>query len=52
MRHAQRGSVLVEYVVVLSAVSLGCAFATISLGPALLRLYLVQQAVLLLPIPL
>jgi len=48
----EHGSVLVEYVVVLSVVSLGCAFATIALGPLLLDLYLVQQAVLLLPIPL
>jgi hypothetical protein len=38
--------------VVLTAVSLGCAFVTISLGPVLLRLYQVQRAVLLLPLPL
>lgn len=52
MPACERGSVFAEYIVVLTAVSLGCAAAAIALGPLLLRLYLVQQAVLLLPIPL
>jgi hypothetical protein len=43
--------VFAEYVVLLSLVSLGCALAVVSIGPALVRAYLVQQAVLLLPLP-
>jgi hypothetical protein len=49
---AERGSVFAEYVVLLFTVSLGCAAAAASLGPALLRLYYVQEAVLMLPVPL
>jgi hypothetical protein len=48
---AERGAVFAEYVVVLSLVSLGCALAIVSLGPLLVRSFLVQQAVLLLPLP-
>jgi hypothetical protein len=46
------GSVLVEYVVLMAAVSLGLAAATAALGPILFRLYAAQVAVLALPIPL
>ncbi len=46
-----RGSVFVEYTVVLALVALGCALATVSLGPLLMRAYLVQRAVLMLPLP-
>lgn len=48
---AERGSVLVEYVVLFSLVSLGWAAATAALGPKLLRTLRVQHAVLLLPMP-
>lgn len=52
MLHAERGSVFAEYVILLLMVSLGCFAAAASLGPALLRLFLIQEAVLMLPIPL
>ena len=45
------GSVSVEYVVVLSLVSVGAVAALAALGVPLLNLYLYQQAVLLLPFP-
>ena len=45
------GSVTVEYVVVLSLVSVGVVAALAALGVPLLNLYLYQQAVLLLPFP-
>lgn len=48
---ADRGSVFAEYVVLLIAVSIPAAAATLALGPPLLRLYQVQVAVLFLPIP-
>jgi len=47
----QRGTVLVEYAVVLSLVSLGAALAVIALGAQLLELYRAQQAILLAPMP-
>lgn len=40
-----------EYVVLLAFVALVCVLASVGLGPPLLRLYLMQRAVLLLPIP-
>jgi hypothetical protein len=46
------GSVFAEYVVLLVVVSLGCAAASVALGPPLLKLYLTQRAVLLVPYPL
>jgi Flp pilus assembly pilin Flp len=45
------GSVFVEYVVVLSLVSVGAVAALVTLGVPLLNLFLYQQAVLLLPFP-
>jgi hypothetical protein len=45
------GSVSVEYVVVLSLVSVGAVVALVALGVPLLNLFLYQQAVLLLPFP-
>jgi hypothetical protein len=47
----RRGSVLTEYVVVLTLVSLGCALATRALGPVLVRRYLMERALILLPLP-
>lgn len=47
-----RGSVFAEYIVLLAFVSLGCVAAALALGPLLLRLYLTQRALLLLPYPL
>jgi Flp pilus assembly pilin Flp len=47
----QRGTVLVEYAVVLSLVSLGASLALIVLGAQLLELYRAQQAILLAPMP-
>ena len=41
---------LVEYVMVLVLVSLPCALAVRALGPPLVRLFLVEKAVLLLPL--
>jgi hypothetical protein len=48
----QRGSVFVEYVVLLITVSLGLAAATVAISPLLVELYQAQVAVLFLPIPL
>ncbi len=45
------GSVTVEYVVVLSLVSVAAVAALVALGLPLLNLYLYQQVVLLLPFP-
>ena len=43
---------MVEYVVILVLVAVPCVLALVALGPVLARLYLVQRAVLLLPMPL
>lgn len=43
-----RGSVTVEYTVLLVLVSLGTALATKALGPSLVRAFLAQQTWLLL----
>jgi hypothetical protein len=51
VRDDARGSVFAEYTVVLTLVALGCALATVSLGPLLMRAYLVQRGLLLLPLP-
>jgi Flp pilus assembly pilin Flp len=45
------GSVFAEYAVLLALVSVGCVLAALTLGPPLLRNYLMQRAILLLPIP-
>jgi Flp pilus assembly pilin Flp len=50
--HSEAGSVFAEYVVLLVLVSLGCVAASVALGPPLLKLYLTQRAVLLVPYPL
>ena len=47
----ERGSVTVEYAVLLSLVSIGCVFAIIGLGVPLVRMYQANQAWLMLPIP-
>ena len=46
-----RGSVFVEYVVLLITVAIPLAAATLALGQPLFRLYQTQVAVLFLPIP-
>jgi hypothetical protein len=46
-----RGSVTVEYIVLLSLVSVGCAIAMISLGAPLVRMYMVQEVWLSLGVP-
>ena len=48
---SERGSVTVEYAVLLGVVSLGCMFAIIGLGVPLVRMYQVSQAWLMLPVP-
>lgn len=45
------GAVVVEYVVVLSLLTLGAAFAVLSLGVPLLELYLAEVRWLALPVP-
>lgn len=45
------GSVVVEYVLVLALVAIGCATALVGLGPPLLALLWFQRAWLLLPFP-
>ena len=47
----ERGSVFVEYAVLLSLVAVGLSLAIASLGFVLLRTYLIQQTWLLLPLP-
>ena len=46
-----RGSVTVEYTVVLVLVSVVCTLATVALGPRLVRMFVEQEAWLLLPFP-
>jgi len=47
----ERGSVFVEYLVVLTLVVLGAVAALVAIGPLLLALYRMHEAVLLAPIP-
>jgi Flp pilus assembly pilin Flp len=47
----ERGSVTVEYAVLLGVVSIGCVFAIIGLGMPLVRMYQANQIWLQLPIP-
>jgi Flp pilus assembly pilin Flp len=51
LRTDERGSVTVEYAVLLATVALGCALAIAALGVPLLRMYLAHRAWLLLPMP-
>jgi len=48
---SERGSVTVEYAVLLTLVSLGCVFAVIGLGVPLVRMYEATQIWLRLPLP-
>jgi len=48
LSHDERGSVTVEYTVLLVLVALGTAMATRALGPSLVRAFLAQQTWLLL----
>ena len=47
----ERGSVMVEYTVLLSVVAVGLCLALAALGVPLVRMYLSQQTWLLLPFP-
>ena len=47
----ERGSVMVEYTVLLSAVAVGLCLALAALGVPLVKMYLSQQTWLLLPFP-
>lgn len=47
----QRGTVTVEYVVLLSTVAIGLTLAVIALGVPLVRTYLEQTVILALPFP-
>jgi Flp pilus assembly pilin Flp len=47
----ERGSVLVEYTIVLCLVSVGAVSALVASGVLLLRFFLYQQALLVLPFP-
>lgn len=51
LRDDARGTASVEYVIVLSLVSVGAALAVIALGPRLLELFTLQRSILLSPIP-
>jgi Flp pilus assembly pilin Flp len=46
-----RGTVTVEYTVILSLVAVGLVLAVAALGPTLVRAYLAREAWLLLPFP-
>jgi Flp pilus assembly pilin Flp len=47
----ERGSITVEYAVLLATVAVGCALAIVGLGVPLFRMYLAHRAWLLLPMP-
>jgi Flp pilus assembly pilin Flp len=47
----ERGSIMVEYAVLLSVVAVVLSLAVVALGVPLLRMYLTQQTWLLLPLP-
>jgi len=51
LRTDERGSVTVEYVVLLVLIALGCGLAIAGLGVPLMRMFLVRQTWLLLPLP-
>ena len=51
LRADERGSITVEYTVLLVVVALGCAVAIGGLGVPLFRMYLAHRAWLLLPMP-
>ena len=47
----ERGTVMVEYAMLLSVVAVVLSLAVVALGVPLLRMYLTQQTWLLLPLP-
>jgi Flp pilus assembly pilin Flp len=49
--HDDRGTITVEYAVLLSLVSVGCALATVSLGVPLVKMFMAQELWLALAIP-
>jgi len=46
-----RGTIMVEYAVLLTLVAVGVSMATVALGVPLMRMYLSQRTWLLLPYP-
>ncbi|MGE5786857.1 MAG: Flp family type IVb pilin [Myxococcales bacterium] len=46
-----RGSISVEYAVLLSLVAVGCSLAVVALGAPLVRMFMAQQVWILLGIP-
>ena len=46
-----RGTIMVEYAVLLTLVAVGVSLATVALGVPLMRMYLSQRTWLLLPYP-
>lgn len=47
----ERGTVTVEYAVLLSLVAIGCSLATVALGAPLVRLFMSQEVWLWLAVP-
>lgn len=46
-----RGTVMVEYAVLLSVVAVGCSLAVIALGAPLVRMFMAQEVWLMLSVP-
>jgi Flp pilus assembly pilin Flp len=46
-----RGTVMVEYAVLLSVVAVGCSLAVIALGAPLVRMFIAQELWLMLAVP-
>ncbi len=46
-----RGSITVEYAVLLSVVAVGCSIAVMGLGAPLVRLFVAQEVWLMLAVP-
>jgi Flp pilus assembly pilin Flp len=51
LKHDVRGSVTVEYTVLLVLVAISCALAMVTLGAPLVRMFSTYQTWLLLPFP-
>lgn len=49
--HDERGSIMVEYAMLLSLVAIGCAAATFALGVPLVKLFMAQEVWLALAVP-
>lgn len=46
-----RGTIMVEYAVLLSLVAVGCSLAVVGLGAPLVRLFMAQESWLMLAVP-